>query len=85
MDSHFNPIRQILICVFYVDPNRYISFPPLYGGAFKQQKEQHMAKKPESRLTGRDARTGQFIPVEQARNHPNTTVVERLPLPGKGK
>ena len=44
-----------------------------------------MAKKPESRLTGRDARTGQFIPVEQARNHPNTTVVERLPLPGKGK
>jgi hypothetical protein len=25
---------------------------------------------------GRDAKTGYFIPVEKARKHPNTTVVE---------
>ncbi len=40
--------------------------------------------KPQSHLLGRDARTGLFIPVEQARQRPNTTVVERIPLPGKG-
>lgn len=45
-----------------------------------------MAKKErESTLKGRDARTGQFIPVEDARQRPSTTVVERVPLPGKGK
>jgi len=45
-----------------------------------------MAKKgQQSTLKGRDARTGQFIPVEEARRRPNTTVVERVPLPGKGK
>lgn len=44
-----------------------------------------MAKKgQQSTLKGRDAKTGQFIPVEEARNRPNTTVVERVPLPGKG-
>lgn len=40
---------------------------------------------PKSRLAGRDAKTGQFIPVDDARKRPNTTVVERLPLPKKGK
>jgi len=43
-----------------------------------------MAKERESRLAGRDARTGRFIPVEDARERPSTTVVERLPLPGHG-
>lgn len=38
----------------------------------------------QSTLKGRDAKTGQFIPVEEARNRPDTTVVERVPLPGKG-
>jgi hypothetical protein len=42
-------------------------------------------KERESTLKGRDAKTGQFIPVEEARNRPDTTVVERVPLPGKGK
>jgi len=28
---------------------------------------------------GRDARTGQFIPVKEARRRPATTVVERIP------
>ncbi len=41
-------------------------------------------KKPETRLEGRDARTGRFESVEKARRHPDTSVVERVPLPGKG-
>lgn len=45
-----------------------------------------MSKKPtESSLRGRDAKTGEFIPVKDARERPNTTVVERVPHPGKGK
>lgn len=43
------------------------------------------AKAPETSLRGRDARTGEFIPVEEARKRPETTVVERVPLPGKGR
>jgi hypothetical protein len=42
-------------------------------------------KPPTSRLAGRDARTGRIIPVEVARQRPDTTVVERLPLPGHGE
>jgi hypothetical protein len=42
-------------------------------------------KKPETSLKGRDARSGQFIPVKEARQRPSTTVVERVPLPGKGR
>jgi hypothetical protein len=38
----------------------------------------------DSTLKGRDARTGQFIPIKEARQRPNTTVVERVPKPGKG-
>lgn len=43
-----------------------------------------MANERESTLKGRDAKTGQFIPVKDARQRPNTSVVERVPLPGKG-
>ena len=43
------------------------------------------SKERETSLKGRDARTGQFIPVKDARQRPNTTVVERVPLPGKGR
>lgn len=35
-------------------------------------------------LKGRDSGTGRFMPVEKARNHPNTTTVERVPKPGYG-
>lgn len=42
-----------------------------------------MAKK--TRLAGRDATSGQFIPVADARRRPGSTVVERLPVPKKGK
>jgi len=31
------------------------------------------------RKIGRDAKTGEFIPVEEAKRRPNTTVVETLP------
>jgi hypothetical protein len=44
-----------------------------------------MGKQRESALKGRDARTGQFMPVDKARKDPDHTTVERVPLPGKGK
>lgn len=42
-----------------------------------------MSKKPIK--IGRDAQTGAFIPVSEARKRPNTTVVETLPMPKKKK
>ena len=42
-------------------------------------------KKPETSARGRDARTGEFIPVKKARERPNTATVERVPNPGKGR
>lgn len=42
-------------------------------------------KPPQTTLRGRDAKTGEFIPVKEARQRPSTTVVERVPLPGKGR
>lgn len=42
-------------------------------------------KAPETSLRGRDARTGEFVTVREARQRPATTVVERVPLPGKGR
>jgi hypothetical protein len=47
-------------------------------------KEDNMAGKGKSSLRGRNASTGQFIKVEQARKDPNHTTVERIPKPGKG-
>ena len=35
-------------------------------------------------LRGRDAKSGEFIPVKEARQRPNTTTVERVPKPGYG-
>ena len=43
-----------------------------------------MPKKPRTRVAGRDAKTGQFIPVEETKKRPATTVRERVPLPGHG-
>ncbi len=37
-----------------------------------------MAKKSKSIKIGRDAKTGQFITVEDAKKHPSTTVVETI-------
>ena len=44
-----------------------------------------MVRKPETSLKGRSAKTGRFIPIPVARRYPRTTVVERVPLPGKGR
>lgn len=44
-----------------------------------------MAKKPQARLAGRDAITGQFVPMSVTVQRPNTTIVQRIPLPKKGK
>ena len=45
-----------------------------------------MPKSGGSRTTthGRDARTGEFTTVKEAKQHPNTHVVERVPKPGYG-
>jgi hypothetical protein len=43
-----------------------------------------MSSQSKSTLKGRDASTGQFIPVQEARQRPSTTVVERVPKPGYG-
>jgi hypothetical protein len=43
-----------------------------------------MAKK-KSTQRGRDAGTGQFIPVNEARRRKRTATVENIPLPKKRK
>ena len=44
-----------------------------------------MAKQePRTTLRGRDAKTGEFTTVEEARKYPNDHVVERVPKPGYG-
>ncbi len=35
-------------------------------------------------LRGRDAGSGKFIPVKDARSRPGSTTVERVPKPGYG-
>ncbi len=39
---------------------------------------------PKTRPIGRDSKTGEFIPVAEARRRPATTLVERVPKPGYG-
>lgn len=39
---------------------------------------------PQSRIGGRDSRTGQFIPLRETERRPDTTQRERIPLPGYG-
>ena len=43
-----------------------------------------MSKESKTFLVGRNAKTGQLTTVAQARRHPNTHVVERMPKPGRG-
>ena len=40
-------------------------------------------KNPKPRNVGRDAETGQFIPVEEARRRKRTAIVETLPSPAQ--
>lgn len=44
-----------------------------------------MAPPKKTQTLGRDAKTGLFIPVAEAKRRPATTVVERVPLPTKKK
>jgi hypothetical protein len=43
-----------------------------------------MSKDSRTSLRGRDARTGEFIKVSEARRRPDSSVVERVPKPGHG-
>jgi hypothetical protein len=38
-----------------------------------------------TRKIGRDAKTGEFIPVKEAQRRPNTTTVETIKTPPKKK
>ncbi len=43
-----------------------------------------MSKKPKGRLGARSAITGQFVPLNEAKQKPSTTVREIIPLRGHG-
>ncbi|MCC7004488.1 hypothetical protein IT397_01035 [Candidatus Nomurabacteria bacterium] len=43
-----------------------------------------MSKGSKTFLLGRDSKTGEFIPVKEAKGRPNTTTVERIPKAGNG-
>lgn len=43
-----------------------------------------MSKERQSRLGGRDNRTGEFIPLKETEQRPASTTRERIPLPGFG-
>ncbi len=42
-----------------------------------------MGNKPQTTKIGRDARTGQFVPVKEAQRRPSTTTVETIKKSGK--
>ncbi len=44
-----------------------------------------MSKKTSTHKIGRDARTGEFIPVKEAERRPSTTTVETIKVPIKKK
>ena len=43
-----------------------------------------MARETKSFPIGRNAETGRLTPVQYAREHPKTHIVERMPKPGRG-
>jgi len=43
-----------------------------------------MSKESKTTPRGRDAGNGQFTTVQEAREHPKTHIVERVPKPGHG-
>lgn len=43
-----------------------------------------MAKERQSRIGGRDSKTGQFVPLRETERRPATTTREHIPLPGFG-
>lgn len=43
-----------------------------------------MSKESKTTLRGRDAETGEFTTVEEARKYPKDHTVERVPKPGYG-
>jgi hypothetical protein len=56
--------------------------PPSSNPAGRFAKEDIMAKKDEVEFkVGRDAKSGEFIPVKEAERRPNTTIVETIRRP----
>jgi hypothetical protein len=48
------------------------------------ERECEMSKGSKTTPRGRDADSGQFTTVKEAKDHPKTHVVERVPKPGYG-
>jgi len=53
-------------------------------GTYVEKGGETMAKS-KTRKIGRDAETGRFIPVDKAKRHPKTTVVETIKIRKKKK
>lgn len=50
----------------------------------KRRTEMPKRHAPKTRKIGREADTGKFIPVAEAKRRPKTTVVETIPPPRRG-
>jgi hypothetical protein len=62
----------VVFCFIYLPRYNYVNF----SGDYDLTK--NMTKKNINYKIGRDARTGEFIKVAEARRKPNTTVVETI-------
>jgi hypothetical protein len=54
------------------------------GRGFLSQASMAMSKGSKTFPIGRDAKSGEFIPVKAAKSRPSTTTVERMPKSGHG-
>lgn len=52
--------------------------------SYKSSVSGRFVTRPYTTLLGRDSRTGEFIPVNEAHRRPNTTTIERIPATGHG-
>ena len=51
---------------------------------YKSSVSGRFVSRPYTTLLGRDSKTGEFIPVNEAHRRPNTAIIERVPKPGYG-
>ncbi|MEK7652836.1 MAG: hypothetical protein AAB334_02750 [Patescibacteria group bacterium] len=54
------------------------------GAQLQTQHKNAMSKGTKTFPLGRNSKTGEFITVKEAKQHPNTTTVERIPKSGYG-
>ncbi len=79
--------RDSTLIIFAVMIRPRMASRPSYRGGGKRwllPRKEVISMKYTTRKIGRDARTGEFIPVRVAQNRPATTVVETIKVPKKG-